>query len=234
MLLVVLRSLFFVTVIIGYSAGVWRMINDYFRREMKTFIDEEVKKNKYLLEDPVRVEVPPAVVGEHNPDKTPKIVTSNQMLDELILNFGRLFTTRNEQDLPSKKQQTHQTLPPTIPNQFSSQIAPSGGDSESKPQGQQIESSPPTPSPKPAEPPDDPLGGAKPKTIIESDEFSRSSTTTTMIAAADSGDVEEEWIRYWENRRQVGVWGGSEEEEQCQGSVIDSCELNREQPVPGS
>lgn len=231
MLLLAFRSFFFVAVIIGYSAGVWRLINDYFRREFKTFIDEEAKKNKYLLEDPVKGEVPPAVVGEHNPDQTSKPVTSNQMLDELILNFGRLFTTRNEQEPPSKKQQTHQTLPPTIPNQFPSQIAPSGEGTKSKPQGQQIESPALPPPPKPTEPPDDPFGGgAKPKTIIESDEFPRSSST--MIAAADSGDEEEEWIRYWENRRQVGVW--EQEEEQCQGSVIDSCELNLEQPVPGS
>lgn len=231
MLLLAFRSFFFVAVLIGYSAGVWRLINDYFRREFKTFIDEEAKKNKYLLEDPVKGEVPPLVVGEHNPDQTSKPVTSNQMLDELILNFGRLFTTRNEQELPTKKQQTHQTLPPTISNQFPSQIAPSGEGTKSKPQGQQIES-PTPPPPKPTEPPDDPFGGrAKPKTIIESDEFSRSSST--MIAAADSGDDEEEWIRYWENRRQVGVWE-HEEQEQCQGSMIDSCELNLEQPVPGS
>lgn len=233
MLLLAFRSLFFVAVIIGYSAGVWRLINDYFRREFKTFIDEEAKKNKYLLEDPVREGVPPAVVGEHNPDQPAKPVTANQMLDELILNFGRLFTTRNEQELPSKKQQTHQTLPLNTPNQFSRQIDPSGGGAESKPQGQQIE---PPPPPKPTEPPDDPFGVARPKTIIESDEFPRSSTTTTMIAAADSGDAEEEWIRYWKNRRQVGVWDQEKEEEQqqCQGSVIDSCELNLEQPAPGS
>lgn len=229
MLLLAFRSLFFVAVIFGYSAGVWRLINDYFRREFKTFIDEEAKKNKYLLEDPVRVEVPPAVAGEHNPDQPSKPVTANQMLDELILNFGRLFTTRNEQEQPApKKQQTHQTLPPTIPNQFSRQVAPSGGP-ESKPhEGQQIESALPR---EPTEPPDDPFGGVEPKTIIESDEFPRSSSTMTAAAAGDSGDDdEEEWIRYWQNRRPVGVW---EEEQQCQGSVIDSCELNLEQATPG-
>ena len=103
MLLIAFRSLFFVGVVIGYSAGVWRLINDYFRREMKTFIDEEAKKNKYLLEDPVRGDLPPVMAGEHNPDKPLTPVTSNQMFDELILSFGRLFTTRNEQELSSKK-----------------------------------------------------------------------------------------------------------------------------------
>lgn len=228
MLLLAFRSFFFVAVIIGYSAGVWRLINDYFRREFKTFIDEEAKKNKYLLEDPVKGEVPPAIVGEHNLEQTSKPVTANQMLDELILNFGRLFTTRNEQELPSKKQETHQTLPPT-PNQFSRQVGLSSG-GESKPQGQHRIESAPLPS-EPTEPPDGPFGDqTNPKTIIESDEFPRSSST--MIAAADSEQEEEEWIRYWQNRRQVGVWE-SEEQEQCQGSVIDSCELNLEQ-TPGS
>uniref|UniRef100_A0A8D8FXX8 (northern house mosquito) hypothetical protein n=1 Tax=Culex pipiens TaxID=7175 RepID=A0A8D8FXX8_CULPI len=103
MLLIALRSFFFVGIVIGYSAGVWRLINDYFRHEVKTFIEEEAKKNKYLLEDPVREDVPPEAVREPNPDQPPKPVTSNQMLDELILSFGRLFTTRNEQELPPKK-----------------------------------------------------------------------------------------------------------------------------------
>lgn len=230
MLLLAFRSFFLVAVIIGYSAGVWRLINDYFRREFKTFIDEEVKKNKYLLEDPVKGEVPPAIVGEHTLEQTSKPVTANQMLDELILNFGRLFTTRNEQELTPKKQQTHQTLPPT-PNQFSRQVGLSPG-GESKPQGQHRIESAPAP-PEPTEPPDDPFGDqTKPKTIIESDEFPRSSST--MIAAADSEQEEEKWIRYWQNRRQVGVWESEEQEqEQCQGSVIDSCELNLEQ-TPGS
>lgn len=230
MLLIVLRSLFFVTVVIGYSAGVWRLINDYFRREMKTFIDEEAKKNKYVLEDPVRVDVPPAVAGEHNPNQPPKPVTSNQMFDELILSFGRLFTTRNEQELPSKKSETHQTLPPSIPNQFSEKVelsSAAGGTEtrESMPQGQQIEFSPP----RPPEPPD---GGAKvdAKTIIESDEFPRSSSTM-ITTTTEEQDDEDEWVRYWQNRHQVGFEGAEDDAEQCQGSVIDSCELNLE---PGS
>lgn len=221
MLLIALRSFFFVGIVIGYSAGVWRLINDYFRHEVKTFIEEEAKKNKYLLEDPVRGDVPPVVVGEHNPDQPPKPVTSNQMLDELILSFGRLFTTRNEQELPPRKAETHQTLPPTIPGQFPRKVGlssvPRG---KSMPQGQQIEFTPP---PDPAPPPT--KGDAK--TIIESDEFLRSSST--MITT--DGEEEQEWVRYWQNRHHVGG-GGGEEPEQCrQGSVIDSCELNLE---PGS
>lgn len=218
MLLIALRSFFFVGIVIGYSAGVWRLINDYFRHEVKTFIEEEAKKNKYLLEDPVRGDVPPEVVGEQNPDQPPKPVTSNQMLDELILSFGRLFTTRNEQELSSKKAETHQTLPPTIPGQFPHKVGLSSDPrGESMPQGQQIEFTPP---PEPPPPPTK----RDAKTIIESDEFPRSSST--MITTEE--EEEQEWVRYWQNRHQ----GGGEEQEQCrQGSVIDSCELNRE---PGS
>lgn len=220
MLLIALRSFFFVGIVIGYSAGVWRLINDYFRHEVKTFIEEEAKKNKYLLEDPVRGDVPPEAVREPNPDQPPKPVTSNQMLDELILSFGRLFTTRNEQELPPKKAETHQTLPPTIPGQFPHKVGLSSDPrGESMPQGQQIEFTPP---PEPAPPT---KGDAK--TIIESDEFLRSSST--MITT--DGEEEQEWVRYWQNRHHVGG-GGGEEQEQCrQGSVIDSCELNLE---PGS
>lgn len=232
MLLLAFRSLFFVAVVIGYSAGVWRLINDYFRREFKTFIDEEAKKNKYLLEDPVAAgEVPPAVLGEPGPDHPSKPVTLNQMLDEMILSFGRLFTTRNEQDFPSKKPETHQTLPPTIPSQFSgkvglSSVAGEAETRESMPQGQQIEFTPP---PKPPERGSSVKEDAK--TIIESDEFPRSSST--MIATAtkeEKDDDDEEWVRYWKNRPKGGIEGVNEE--QCQvRSVIDSCARNVE---PGS
>ncbi|XP_052867383.1 uncharacterized protein LOC128273453 [Anopheles cruzii] len=52
MLLLALRSFFFVTILLGYSTGIWRLINDYFRREFETFLQEEAKANKYLLQDP--------------------------------------------------------------------------------------------------------------------------------------------------------------------------------------
>lgn len=220
MLIIVFRSLFFVVVVIGYSAGVWRLINDYFRHEMKTFIEEEAKNNKYLLEDPIRREVPPVVAED--PNQPSKPVTSNQIIDELILNFGRLFTTRNEDRQLSNKQETHQTLPPTISSQFSRKVdLPSssvvqldpggdGGGVKSMPQGQQIEFSPPKGS----------AAKGDAKTIIESDEFPRSSTITATV---QEGEGEEEWVQYWIDRKEGGEGG---EGEQCHGSVIDSCELN--------
>lgn len=99
------------TAILGYSTGVWRLINNYFQQEFKTFLDEEVKKNKYLLVDPV-VENPPAsaagsstteIVTESEVRKAGKSVTANRLLDEMIFNFGRLFTTRNEAEFSRKR-----------------------------------------------------------------------------------------------------------------------------------
>ncbi|XP_058445250.1 uncharacterized protein LOC131426492 [Malaya genurostris] len=114
MLLLALRSFFFVAVIIGYSSGIWRLINDYFRQEFKTFLDEEVKKNQYLLMDPVKIQEAAAAAATVSPPKIDKAtsevmqqpdskeakqssgsVTTNRLLDELIVSFGRMFTSRN-------------------------------------------------------------------------------------------------------------------------------------------
>lgn len=106
MLLLAFRSLFFIAVIFGYSTGIWRLINDYFRREFKTYLDEEVKKNKYLLVDPAKgatkENVPlsaPVDAGQKKIEPgSAAPVTANRLLDEIILGFGRLFTTRNEKE----------------------------------------------------------------------------------------------------------------------------------------
>ncbi|XP_049540062.1 uncharacterized protein LOC125954093 [Anopheles darlingi] len=52
MLLLAFRSFFFIAVLLGYSTGIWRLINDYFRREFQSYLQEEVKTNQYLLQDP--------------------------------------------------------------------------------------------------------------------------------------------------------------------------------------
>ncbi|XP_053678957.1 uncharacterized protein LOC128729311 [Anopheles nili] len=52
MLLLAFRSFFFIAVILGYSTGLWRLINDYFRREFQSYLEEQAQTNKYLLEDP--------------------------------------------------------------------------------------------------------------------------------------------------------------------------------------
>lgn len=111
MILLALKSLFFVTAILGYSTGVWRLIGNYFHQEFKSYLDEEVKKNKYLLVDPV-VENPPAaaagsstveIVKENEIRQAGRSVTANRLLDEMIVNFGRLFTTRNEAEFSRKR-----------------------------------------------------------------------------------------------------------------------------------
>uniref|UniRef100_A0A182NAE8 Uncharacterized protein n=1 Tax=Anopheles dirus TaxID=7168 RepID=A0A182NAE8_9DIPT len=52
MLLLAFRSFFFVAVILGYSTGIWRLINDYFRREFQSYLAEQAQANMYLLRDP--------------------------------------------------------------------------------------------------------------------------------------------------------------------------------------
>ncbi|XP_058829750.1 uncharacterized protein LOC131689028 [Topomyia yanbarensis] len=99
MILIALRSFFLVIVILGYSAGIWRLIDDYFRNEFKTFLAEEVKKNQYLLVDPaVKVkegaEANDRTVMSEVKQSPGSVVTSNRLLDELIVSFGRMFTSR--------------------------------------------------------------------------------------------------------------------------------------------
>ncbi|XP_040172464.1 histone-lysine N-methyltransferase EHMT2-like [Anopheles arabiensis] len=64
MLLLAFRSFFFIAVILGYSTGIWRLINDYFRREFQSYLEVEAQTNQYLLRDP-----PKAVLAPDAPDK---------------------------------------------------------------------------------------------------------------------------------------------------------------------
>lgn len=43
MIVVAIRSFFFVGVIFWYSASIWNVINDYFRNEFKSYLDQEQK-----------------------------------------------------------------------------------------------------------------------------------------------------------------------------------------------
>uniref|UniRef100_A0A182TAG3 Uncharacterized protein n=1 Tax=Anopheles maculatus TaxID=74869 RepID=A0A182TAG3_9DIPT len=65
MLLLAFRSFFFIAVILGYSTGIWRLINDYFRREFQTYLEEESQTNKYLLRDPPKPGPPEAPDNQH-------------------------------------------------------------------------------------------------------------------------------------------------------------------------
>lgn len=48
MLTLALRSFFLIGVILWYSAGVWRLIDDYFRQEFKSYLDEEIQRNNHI------------------------------------------------------------------------------------------------------------------------------------------------------------------------------------------
>lgn len=42
----VFRSFFLIAIISWYSTGIWRLIDDYFRKEFSTYLSAELKKNK--------------------------------------------------------------------------------------------------------------------------------------------------------------------------------------------
>lgn len=219
MILIALKSLLFVTAIIGYSTGVWRLINNYFQHEFKTYLDEEAKKNKYLLVDPV-VENPPAaieIVTEAEVRQAGRSITANRLLDEMIINFGRLFTTRNEPEFSRKRTSAELERPAkeiitsTSRNvrkeSFSSDLDPGGGAA---------------------------AVAMAAGTIIESDKFPRSSSSQVdnksdgkdNVASNDDddGDEEEKWIKYWKNRERgeaVGT-GGDRGEGHCEVK-LDAC-----------
>lgn len=44
-----LRGFFLIGIISWYSAGMFKLINDYFRSEYKSYLSAEFKKNKYLM-----------------------------------------------------------------------------------------------------------------------------------------------------------------------------------------
>lgn len=212
MILLALKSLFFVTAILGYSTGVWRLISNYFQQEFKTYLDEEVKKNKYLLVDPV-VENPPAataeIVTENEVRKAGRSVTANRLLDEMIVNFGRLFTTRNEAELARTKTPAETQL-----DRPSKAIVTSTSGSVWRESKADL----------------DPGGKlAAVGAIIESDKFPRSyssevdneSDENDVATDGDDGDEEEKWIKYWTDRKRGNAAGG-DGEGHCEAK-LDAC-----------
>lgn len=43
-----LKGIFFIYIIFWYSTGIWKMINDYFGKEFKMYVAEELKNSKRL------------------------------------------------------------------------------------------------------------------------------------------------------------------------------------------
>lgn len=48
MLLLMFRGFFLIGIISWYSMGLLRVINEYFRDEFKTFLDDEIRRNKHV------------------------------------------------------------------------------------------------------------------------------------------------------------------------------------------
>lgn len=228
MILLALKSLFFVAAIFAYSTGVWRLINDYFRQEFRTFLDNEVKKNKYLMVDPSEggsstspPKSPVEIISEKEVLKAKGSVPGNRLLDELIVNFGRVFTAGNGDGMRARKENmgqppSNELISPTLTDAPPTASCPEKPVSISRT------------SPDPADPGDGGGGG----TVIESDKFPRSSPSeqednksvgNDVDDANDVDDGEEKWITYWKNREReqsvIGVGG----EEYCEATTVDAC-----------
>lgn len=210
MLLLAFRSFFFVAVILGYSTGVWRLINDYFRKEFKTFLAEEVRRNKYLMADAggagygqtTQDPLPTPMPGSE-PKPSSGSVTANRLLDELIISFGRLFTTSQRptvapQDADQPTLLTKSTIRDT-----------QEGKLEEEHQSTMLNPASSTPDP----------GGTHAtvidgKTMNEADnEIWSTSSSSTPVGRSD-GDDEDKWLNYW-RQRQIG--GRAEEVETERG-----------------
>lgn len=227
MILLALKSLFFLTAVIGYSTGVWRLIGNYFQQEFKVYLDEEVKKNKYLLVDPVVDSSPTStaagfstaeIVTEGAVRQAGHSVTANRLLDEMIVNFGRLFTTRNEAEFSRKRT-------PAAETQLERPAKEIVSSSSKNIQKESI-------------PSDLDRGGvaaaaeapAVAATIIESDKFPRSSSSDGDNVESDDGhdgasdDEEEKWINYWKNleRGSAAMAGPDRGEGHCEAK-LDAC-----------
>lgn len=235
MLLLALKSLFFVAAIMAYSTGVWRLINDYFRQEFRTFLDEEVKKNKYLMVDPGTTPPPSPseIISESEVRKAQHgSIPANRLLDQMILNFGRLFTAGNE---PSHAR-TYTSAQPTPTNEIITTSTSTGepaAASSQQPVTDRIGTS--------LGPESSTQDGA---TVIESDKFLRSSSPEREDNKSDGSggdddanadddvdgdDDEEKWIKYWKNsqrRGQLSVTvgdGGGDGDGHCEARAVDAC-----------
>ncbi|XP_062534327.1 uncharacterized protein LOC134203468 [Armigeres subalbatus] len=146
------------------------------------------------------------------------LVTANRLLDEMILSFGRMFTT-GKQVKPSRRQTSGQPTANEIVSSSGTDAPPAAtgsmeGEARSYPD------------------PHSPGGGG---TVIEADKFPRSSSSELQDNKAESNanrddanddsddDEEKKWIKYWKNRepgQSSGVEGA--DAGYCE-AVADTC-----------
>uniref|UniRef100_A0AAG5DW40 Uncharacterized protein n=1 Tax=Anopheles atroparvus TaxID=41427 RepID=A0AAG5DW40_ANOAO len=145
MLHLALRSFFFIVIILGYSTGIWRLINDYFRHEFQTFLEQESKANRYILQDPPAVTVGSKQAGKQllhadAPQRSP-------LLDEVILNVGQTLTDRGGREGgKATPEGDHQKVTNSI-SEFSNPIVESSSSSSSSSTVTQNEGTPPRRNP---------------------------------------------------------------------------------------
>lgn len=98
------RSVFLIGIIIWYSTGVWRMINDYFREEFQNHLSNEIKRNQHIKPEPETTNVyslPKSVVRDatvavEKPGSASQTVTRGN--DIHINHQNQIITTKDSTD----------------------------------------------------------------------------------------------------------------------------------------
>jgi hypothetical protein len=116
-----LRGFFLIGIISWYSNGVFKLINDYFRSEYKSYLSAEIKKNKFLITTPSAVVEQPPVTEFTLPDDKvekevdvvverrlePSCIEDNNNEDEsAVLNYW-LNRKRNNHNRDSENDDAH-------------------------------------------------------------------------------------------------------------------------------
>lgn len=81
------RGVFLISIISWYSYGVFKMINDYFRSEYKTYLTDEFRKNKHLMpngEETTPKDQPSEIKSFKLPDHPPDHEEQRQQQEEEV------------------------------------------------------------------------------------------------------------------------------------------------------
>jgi hypothetical protein len=84
------RGVFLISIISWYSYGVFKMINDYFRSEYKTYLTDEFRKNKHLMPSSVETTTPKDQQSEIKSFKLPDHPTDEKQQEEEAVKFNEI------------------------------------------------------------------------------------------------------------------------------------------------
>ncbi len=81
-----LKGLFFIYIIFWYSTGIWKMINEYFGKEFKMYIAEELKNNR-------RLQIPLEKLKEYEDVNQEEVNAYTLPINEKIINSWNKIDT---------------------------------------------------------------------------------------------------------------------------------------------